>query len=186
MMNNAETHLRTAYQIATQSRDTSNQNGATLVSACGEVIGHGVNNFAMGVEFNVERAESRPEKYRYFEHAERNSIYQAARAGASTMGSTMFCPWAACCDCARGIINAGVHTLVMHRERMQMTPERWREDVNEALSMMEEAGVQLLYHEGPIYNSKRILVNGELWDPKDSSTRKTGNWFVGMDGVSCA
>lgn len=181
-MNVIETHLHSAYRIAQQSRDSSSQNGATLVSESGNVIGHGVNNFALGVKYTSERGENRPDKYRYFEHAERASIYQAARVGSRTMGSTMYCAWAACSDCARGIINAGVRTLVMHTSRMKMTPERWREDVNEALAMMQEAGVTLIYYNEPIYDSVSILVNGELWNPKDPSVVDSGNWLVGMDG----
>jgi len=182
-MNLAEKHLHSAYCIAGQSRDSSNQNGATLVSACGEVIGHGVNNFAIGVKHTVERAETRPDKYRYFEHAERSAIYQAARAGARTQGATMYCPWSACCDCARGIINSGVQSLVMHTSRMLMTPDRWREDVNEALSMLKEAGVKLVYYEEPL-DAGLVIVNGELWSPKDPTSPEdhAGNWAVGMEG----
>lgn len=145
------------------------------------VIGTGNNNFAIGVAFTDERAETRPTKYRYFEHAERNSIYQAARAGEKVFGSTMYCPWAACCACARAIINTGVLTLVMHRQRMDMTPERWRGSVNEALKMMQEAGVTLLYHDGPVTGCPSILVNQELWNPSDKPLcQGTGNCFVGM------
>ena len=107
-----ESYLRNAYCLARQSRDPSNQNGSTLVSADNEIIGTGNNNFPIGVVFTKERSEVRPDKYRYFEHAERAAIYQAARAGSKVFGSTMFVPWAACCDCARAIINSGVLTVV--------------------------------------------------------------------------
>lgn len=174
-------YLRNAYCVATQSRDTSNQNGATLVSAQGEIIGTGVNNFAIGVKFTPERSETRPAKYRYFGHAERASIYQAARAGKKVYGATMYCPWAACCGCAKGMINSGVLTLVMHYERMQMTPERWQSSVNEALDMMTEAGMSLLYHRGPIDDCPVVLVNGEPWKPNsDAFGSNVGNYFVEM------
>lgn len=178
-------YLRNAYCVARQSRDKSNQNGSTLVNATGDIIGTGVNNFPLGVQYTEERATTRPTKYRYFEHAERNSIYQAARAGNGVYGATMFCPWAACCDCARSIIQSGVLVLVMHRERMLMTPERWQDDVNEALEMLVEGGVQLMYHEGPIDGCPDLFVNGELWNPADDPlTEGSGNWLVGMEEVS--
>lgn len=176
-----ETFLAEAYCIARQSRDPSSQNGAVLVSSTGEFISNGNNNFPVGVEFTEERATERPKKYRYFEHAERYALFNAARGGSSDIyGSTMYCPWAACCDCARAIICMGVQHLVMHQERMDMTPERWVDDVNEALTMMAEAGVELHYHSGPINNAPRILANGELWDPADPPVKESGNWFVGM------
>lgn len=184
---NTVDYLKNAYSISLQSRDTSNQNGSVLVSSQGEIIGTGVNNFAIGVKFTRERAETRPDKYRYFDHAERWSIYQAARAGNKVFGSTLYCPWAACCGCAIAIINSGVRTLVMHHERMQMTPERWQDDINEALSMLEEADVTLLYYKGPIENCSPVLVNGELWNPADAEVAPgEGNYYVGMEPINAS
>lgn len=180
MLTDAAEYLRNAYCIATQSRDNSNQNGSVLVSAERKLISTGVNNFAIGVEFTEERATTRPKKYRYFDHSERNAIYSAARQGAKVFGSTMYCPWAACCPCAIGIINSGIAMLVMHRERMQMTPPRWKDDVNEALSMMKEAGLTLLYYEGSIEGAPPLIVNGETWDPSDSTVVKGDTYFVDM------
>lgn len=182
MLTDAAEYLRNAYCIAAQSRDNSNQNGAVLVSAKKELISTGVNNFAIGVEFTEERATTRPKKYRYFDHAERNAIYLAARSHSApgVFGSTMYCPWASCCPCAIGIINSGVRTLVMHRERMQMTPPRWEDDVNEALGMMKEAGLTLLYYEGPVEGAPPLIVNGETWDPSDPIMVKGDTYFVDM------
>jgi len=160
-----EDYLRNAYCIASQSRDSSSQNGSTLVGLGGSIIGTGANNFPIGVSFTRDRSEKRPDKYTYFEHAERNSIYSAARAGNSVYGATMYCPWAACCDCARGIINAGVRVLYMHKERMVMTPKRWGDSVIKAQEMMTEAGIELVFHQGPITDCPDIRVNGELWNP---------------------
>ena len=178
-------YMVTAYVTASGSLDQSSQNGAVLVCGMDNIaIGYGANNFPDGVQFTKDRSERRPEKYRYFEHAERNAIYDAARYGNDILGSTMYCPWAACCDCARGIIQSGVSELVMHQERMQMTPLRWQDDVNEALSMLVEAGVELRYLTGPV-DASPILVNGEWWDPaKPSPPDQDGNWFVGMDDLT--
>ena len=182
-LDKAAQYLANAYAIAGQSRDQSNQNGSVLINAAGEntPIATGVNNFPPGVKFTEARSESRPEKYRYFGHAERNAIYQAARSGKAVYGSTMYCPWAACCPCARALICSGTKHLVMHHERMQMTPERWLEDVNEALSMLEEAGVQLHYFDGPI-KAPCVIVNGDMWYPDQPAFGKNTNWFIGMGG----
>lgn len=176
----AEELLLEAYNIALQSLDSSNQNGAVIVAESGE-IRRGVNNFPDGVEFSEERSEHRPDKYWYFEHSERDAIYQCAFDGVATQNAIMYCPWSSCCDCARGIIESGIRKVVMHSERMQMTPGRWIEDVNTALSMMQEGGVELEYFEGPIHDSPEILVNGELWNPGNPNVvTGNGNWFVGM------
>ncbi len=184
MSERSEEYLRNAYCVAAQSRDHSNQNGSTLVSASNEIIATGNNNFPTGVEFTEARSTVRPDKYRYFEHAERAAIYQAARAGSKVWGSTMFVPWAACCDCARAIINSGVLTVVMHHERMQMTPKRWQSSVNEALEMLVEAGVRLSYHKGVIEDAPSVLVNGEFWNPANQPlTEGSGNFFTELGAV---
>ncbi len=41
-------------------------------------------------------------------HAEQNAIIQAARIGAKLMGSTIYCTYQPCNECAKAIINAGI------------------------------------------------------------------------------
>jgi len=177
--------LGRAYDAAATSTDNSNQNGALLVdSNTLNVLGVGANNFPDKVSFTEDRATTRPTKYRYYEHAERWAIFNAARQGSVVKGSCMICPWAACCDCARAMIVSGVSVLHMHQQRMEMTPDRWKDDVNEALNMLMEAGVFLKYYDGQVYSDVPILVNGELWSPSDDSIVDdgTGTWAIGMEG----
>lgn len=178
-----EDYLRDAYRLAAQSKDPSNQNGAILISQDKKMLSTGNNNFPIGVEFTKERSETRPKKYRYFEHAERNSIYQAARTGVKVFGSTMVCPWAACCDCARGIINAGVLQVFVHTPRMRMTPTRWKSIADEALKMLSEGGVRVTYFDMPVQGAPDVLVNGELWNPAHPLVKDIGNYSFEMGEV---
>lgn len=158
-------YLAKAYELAAKSRDASNQNGALIVSNRGRINAIGWNRFPYGVNFTTERAESRPQKYRYFEHAERDAIYHAAGRGCRLVNRTMYCPWAACCDCARAIVGTRLKRLVVHKQRMELTPERWQEDVQAAWEMLSEAGVELVQYDGPI-DWDVVTVNGRLWSPK--------------------
>ena len=45
-------------------------------------------------------------------HAEQNAIVQAARFGASTEGSTLYCKMTPCYACAKMIINAGIKKVI--------------------------------------------------------------------------
>jgi len=174
--------LRKAYDLARTSSDSSNQNGAVLINPETHYVrGEGANNFPNGVAFTDQRAEQRPAKYRYYEHAERWAVYDAAKKGEQVEGCHMICPWAACCDCARSLIVSGVYALYMHQQRMDMTPDRWKDDVNEALNMLSEAGVVLRYFDGPIA-AQDVLVNGQHWSPMDQPVRDSGNWAIGMEG----
>jgi len=158
--------LSLAVTAAAASPDPSTQNAALLVrrqTIAGEtyqwpVVGPEVNAFPWGVTESVERWE-RPFKYRFVEHAERAAIYSAARGGAYTVGSTMVCPWAACADCARAIIGAGiVEVVTLHRE----VHERWDLSIGTGDAMLAEAGVTVTFLDGPLAGCPKIRRNGEL------------------------
>ena len=131
-----------AERAAGFSLDASKQNGAVLAYDDGRVLSLTAawNQFPMGVQMTEERWE-RPLKYRYVEHAERNAVYAAAAMGFPTLGMTLVCPWAACTDCARAIIQSRIVRLVT-RERIPN--ERWDEEIAIADEMLAEAGVELV------------------------------------------
>lgn len=156
--------LTFAYNLATRSPDLSTQLGAVIVNDSGLVVGLGCNEFPKGVKVTTERLVSRPEKYHYIEHAERNAIYNSIVAGESTLGATMFCPWFACADCARGIIQSGIKKVIGHQKMFDNTPERWRESIDNAFVMFDEAGVEteLIVHD---FGLEPRLFNEQMWTP---------------------
>ncbi len=155
-------NLATAYRMALNSPDLSTQNGAIVIARDGR-IAMGCNKLPMGVEVTSERLE-RPKKYLWTEHAERNAIYDAARRGIRTEGATMFCPWFACADCGRAIIQAGISTVIGHKKMFDETPDRWKESIAEAFEMFWEAGVEFELIEGDL-DIEPIRFNEHLWTP---------------------
>lgn len=132
------TLMNHALTVALDSRDASVQNGA-VVAQGGYIIGEGVNGLPPGVHHEPERWE-RPDKYLWVEHAERAAIQAAAREGIRPT-DTLYCPWAACADCARAIIGVGVARLV----RLPMGPaEGWDRSIEVGDEMMREAGVEIV------------------------------------------
>lgn len=137
-------------QVKLKSKDKSTQIGAIIVGVDNEIVSTGYNSFPRGINDDVEERHERPEKYYWFEHAERNAIYNAARIGVSTKGCTMYltcgCP---CADCARGIINAGISKVVMEKGRPITSAKgtQWDEHAQRSLIMFKEAGVELEYYE---------------------------------------
>lgn len=159
--------LSQAYALAANSKDPSTQNGAIVLSQEGEVIGRGWNAFPSGVESRPERW-ARPLKYSIIEHAERNAIFYAARMGQSTYKGFMMCPWAACADCARAIIQSGIKTLVRHQEATDRSPDSWKESIAIADEMLDEAGVTVIDYSGQLDvggEHFQVLHTGELWRP---------------------
>jgi dCMP deaminase len=121
------------------SHDPQTKNGAVIVCKNGEMIG-AANRFPVSVKHSQERFD-RPTKYRYIEHAERAAIYEAAASGVKTHKARLYCPWFACCDCARAIIMAGIREVIGHAKCREATPERWATEVLAAEAMLMEAGV---------------------------------------------
>lgn len=154
--------LAVAYREATNSHDPSTQNGALiLIDGKIETLDH--NRFPDGVEELPERYE-RPLKYKVIEHAERNAIFAAAKKGICTHGATMVCPWAACSDCARAIIQAGIKTLVTHKQAFDRSPDHWKKDIEIAFTMFEEAKINIVWYDG-IVGGPEVLHSGQKWNP---------------------
>ena len=157
------TWLAEAYRIAQDSPDLSTQNGAILIGKDGYTIGKGFNTLPHGVSITQERLE-RPAKYLWTEHAERNALFNAAAFGFATPGSTMVCPWAACVDCARAMIQCGVKTLITHQDAYDRSPPHWIDSIAVAYEMFNESGLEVIFYKGHL-NARTIRHNGEEWTP---------------------
>lgn len=100
------------------------------------------------------------DKYAVMEHAERGAIYKAAACGVPTAGAKLYAPWFACRDCARAIILAGITEVVGLSSLAVATPERWRQEIAEAVAMLQDAGVGTRWLSGTA--GVTILFNGKL------------------------
>lgn len=131
--------------VATRSKDPSTKIGAVIVGPNKEVRSTGYNDFPRGVNDEGKGRRKRPVKYLFTEHAERNSIYNAARMGTSTDGCVIYVSKRPpCADCARAIIQAGIVEVVTesfeHRSRPEMD---WEMNTSAAMQMLKEAGVKV-------------------------------------------
>ena len=158
-------YLRHAYQYAqAYSKDPSTQLGAILVQKGSGVIGWGVNALPSGIS-DSEDKWTPPQKYQYIEHAERNVIYKCAERGICTTGLVMYCPWFACTDCARAIIQSKISAVVGHKQMYDLVNDRWSESVKLGMDMIKEAGIQVKLWDGKIGNNISVRVNGKDFSP---------------------
>jgi len=157
-------YLKMAFQNARdKGTDPSTQNGAVIVEfdgfhEGGWMISKGANHFPAGVKESEDRWK-RPTKYDFVEHAERNAIFAAALDGQSTLGAIMYCPWFACAECSRAIIQAGISEVVGHQKCFDLTPDHWKTSINTAFVMFNEAGVKTRMIDDEI--GVTIRFNGE-------------------------
>lgn len=100
--------------ISQWTEDRDFKVGAVIVGPDLEIRSTGYNGFARSVRSDVEERYDRAsgEKFFWFEHGERNAIYNAARIGISTNTCTLYVNRFPCADCARAIIQAGISRIV--------------------------------------------------------------------------
>jgi dCMP deaminase len=138
-----EYFLRISELVAQKSKDRSKKVGAVIVGEGNEIRSTGFNGFPRGIDDDVDARHERPAKYMWTEHAERNAIFNAARNGTHTAGTTMYLnAWYPCADCARAVIQAGITRIVVSRSRHHRPNSRWNESCAVGMEMLREAGVQ--------------------------------------------
>lgn len=161
-----KTILGQCYRTATLSPDTSTQIGAVIVTEGGVVLSSTMayNGFARGWT-PTEADYERPRKYQITAHAERRSIYKAARFGQALEGQTIYSTWAACTDCAIAIVESGLARLVRHHPPEDEAVNRWLESVALGDEILKAGNVEVVDIHGPIYQGFKILRGGEEFDP---------------------
>lgn len=138
-MNWDERFMELAIHVSAWSKDRSRQVGCVIVAADNSVRALGFNGFPRGLNDDDEDRHSRPSKYLWTEHAERNAIYVAAKNGIPLNGCHMYLPWFPCVDCARAIVQAGLLEVVSRQP--DFSDARWGEDFKVAVELLKEAGV---------------------------------------------
>lgn len=136
--------LELAIASARRSPSRPRKVGAVLVLADGETTLAACNDFPVGVR-NLEARHAHPERLLWIEHAERNAIFAAARAGRATAGATLVATFHPCADCARAIVQAGIATL--HTLAPDFADPLWGAGFRCSQAILEEGGVRVIYLE---------------------------------------
>lgn len=135
--------LNLAQHISSWSKDQSTKVGAVVVDDDRRVVSMGYNGIPMGLDDELPHRHERPAKYAYFEHAERNAIYTAARNGVSLKGCTIYLCWFPCDDCTRAIIQSGIKKVVCTKPEPEH--DRWGDKFKVSLEMLEESDLELKF-----------------------------------------
>ncbi len=137
-------YLEICRVVATRSKDPSTQVGCVIVGPAHEIRSTGYNSLPRHVRDNVPARLERPEKYLWIEHAERNAIYNAARAGTALEGCSIYTDLMPCMDCARAIVQAGIVEVVTDETRFaDYSSPQYNEHFERTLELFREAGVRI-------------------------------------------
>jgi dCMP deaminase len=139
-----EYYLEICRVVALRSKDPHTQIGCVIVGPAHEIRSTGYNSLPRGIRDDVPERFERPTKYLWMEHAERNGIYNAARAGTATEGCTIYVEIMPCMDCARAIVQAGIVQVVISEGRMSgYSSEYYDEHFRNVEELFAEAGVRI-------------------------------------------
>jgi len=135
--------IKLANEIATWSKDESTKVGSVIIGNHKKPLSFGYNGLPRGVNDNIPERQKRPAKYYYFEHAERNAIYNSDN---NLEGSTIYVTHFPCADCARAIIQNQIKRVVV--DSTHGANSNWairRPDAHESMkasiAMFAESGV---------------------------------------------
>lgn len=164
-----ELWMSIAYLMAMRSKDPSTHSGCVIVSRDNVLLSAGYNNLVRGTEIAPHKLQ-RPEKYMYFEHCERNAIYNASRIGTSLLGATLYVNWEPCVDCARGIIQSGISRVKVHLQGAEAAKQSrgkqisiWDQHAAVVNELFTESGVDYEYVNIQL-GKLEALFSGQLWD----------------------
>lgn len=132
--------LHAADKISKMSKDQSTKVGAVFSDSEGEVISYGFNGMPRGIDDSLVRNE-RPEKYKWFEHAERNTIYNVARP--HTIGKIMLSTHFPDMEGARAAVSVGVSSFFtpLFNQHLLTTDEQL--EMKRVRELFSEANIQL-------------------------------------------
>ena len=131
-----------AMVVTTKSLDSNTKHATLLVDDHHRIVSIGYNGPPRGIDDSLVTQE-RPDKYYFFEHGERNAIYNAARMGLTLKGCTLYVLGHPCADCARAIIQSGIIEVVYGAVRNEAFEDRWKKSIDAASWMFSQAGVKV-------------------------------------------
>lgn len=140
--------LQVCKAVSELSKDPSTKVGCILVGPSGEIRSMGYNGMPRGCNDTNSVRNQRPEKYFWYEHAERNALYNAARVGTPIDGSTAYVTMIPCMDCARGLIQSGVTCIISFLPIIDQTQEVWKNQYSRFSELITELGVEVLLYDG--------------------------------------
>jgi dCMP deaminase len=126
--------------VKAKSKDQSTKIGCVIVRPDHSIASTGFNGFPRGCRDDTPQRHERPEKYFWFEHGERNAIYNAARNGTALDGCTLYVGAIPCMDCARAIVQSGIRVVVINNSS-PVKGDHWEEQVERVRTLFDECGV---------------------------------------------
>jgi len=134
-----DTYMLMAKNMATLSPDSETQVGAIMLSDEGRVIASSFNGFVRGT-VDGSLPTTRPDKYQYMQHAERNMLYNCAYEGIRSKNTTIICTLSPCLECLRACFSAGVNQIIYKDVYSACSSENFYTELDDIFVTVEKIG----------------------------------------------
>lgn len=102
--------MEMAHSLKKLSPDAETKVGAILLSSKGNIIAGSYNGFVHDAIDDI-LPKTRPDKYEFMQHAERNMIYNCSDEGIRTRDTYIVCTLSPCLECLRACYRSGVNMI---------------------------------------------------------------------------
>jgi dCMP deaminase len=144
------------------------------------ILARGSNTLVRGCTRTDARV-TRPGKYTWIEHAERNAIYSAARAGVSLEGAVAYVTLWPCLECARAIVQCGAAKVVAP-SRPDLQDERWGAQFRLTQELFDDVGLPYAFAD----DGEALAVEEEEEEEEEEEGWGGGEEGVRMEGGAAA
>jgi dCMP deaminase len=103
--------MNLATLVASRSIDPNTKHGCVAITQDGSILSTGYNGPPRGVN-DSSIPLTRPQKYIFMEHSERNCIYNAARIGVPLKGCIFYVTGIPCRECFRAMFQVGASKVI--------------------------------------------------------------------------
>ena len=132
-------YMDMARSMAKNSPDAETKVGAIMLSEEGRIIASSFNGFLRGAN-DDKLPKTRPDKYTFIQHAERNMLYNCAYEGIRTKNTTIICTLSPCLDCLRACFQSGVSHIIFEETYHACSAPNFYTELEDVFVVVDKIG----------------------------------------------
>ena len=162
--------LRKAYyQAWKRSDDNSTKIGSIItLPDLSKMISYGVDHFPKDILITEYLLQDKEWKYQNMLTATEDAIAKAKKTKYSLKKAVLVMNWLPWIEQGKQIVNAGIETVIGHKQFVERTPEEYQEKIILGIEYLLENKIQVSLYDGIIHKWPDKWSGGGLWKPTKS------------------
>lgn len=139
-------HFQRVSTVAAWSKDSSTKVGCVAVAKGKMQVMDGYNGLPSYLDDENEYYHQRPQKYYFFEHAERNMLNKMRELDIRLNEFDLYINWFPCSSCMRQLIASGMKNVYCDISKISLTKsEKYKDDFIASFHHSQEAGINVYF-----------------------------------------